>query len=194
MIKVVATEFDHDAWERTGLSWMRTVKSAGFHGIVIDKGISQAAKNTLKEVKFRVASYGESKVAPYSALLNELKENERCLWCAADYNLKDTEPFFTGVGLVATCDNSLPVDNMVMSIANIRRRAEAAGLIEQKVVPVHGSLLDTKLLCGGVEDWAGFVGYFEFLVTSSFLEARSAVDRMALNLYAANFPGKLTTV
>jgi hypothetical protein len=193
MQKFVATVFDGESWDKHGLPWVRAAKSTGYHGLIIDNGLSEEAKSKVLELKFRLVPQGSAKTRHFAALVDSLKEGEQCFLCPVDHDFKsaDLDSYFAGPGLVCACEGEWHLPNAVLPIANIYRRADATRLIEEKVIPVYGSTLDTRLMCGDLEAWAGFVGYYNFLLHSAFLEAWLEVDRMALNLYAAHFPGRV---
>ena len=196
MQKFYATVFNSESWDKHGLQWVRAAKSTGYHGLIIDNGLSEEAKGKVLELKFRLVPQGDAKTRHFAALVDNLKEGEQCLLCPVDYGFDDPELFFAqssyaAPGLVCACEGEVHLPNAVLPIANIHKRAEAARLIEEKVISVYGSTLDTRLICGDSEAWTGFVGYYNFLLHSTFLEARLEVDRIALNLYAAHFPGRV---
>jgi hypothetical protein len=203
MQKVIATEFDEGSWGIYGLQWARSVKSAGYSGLVIDRGLPQQAKDKLSELKFRIVSYAEA--GSFAALTANMEEEDRCMWCPPDFDFwHGGEPKFEryfagdlsakpgcriGSGLACECVTNLSLVDLVMPIANIYKRADAALLIEK-----NGPVLSSRLICGGLEDWAKFTGYFVFLVKTAFLEARPMFEMTALNLYAASFKGCVVTI
>lgn len=184
---MMATRFDQVAWDSGGIQWARSVKSGGHLGLVIDDGLEESALSKLADLNFRVAKM--EKQGFHSAVLSAMGEGERCVACQGDF--KVAESFFAGPGLICLTDAGAAVSGIVLAVSNIFRRAEVARLIEERIVPAYGHPLTATVVGGDMEAWAGFVGYYQYLLHSSFLENRPGVDGVALNMYAANFPGRV---
>lgn len=189
MLRVLATELDGDSWPKHGLQWVRSVKSAGCSGLIIDGGLPPDALELTADLRFQVL-----KGSAYGIITRLVKDNERCLLCPCDFNFKGLDSFFAGEGIVCSKENDLSLSNIVMPIANIQKRVEAAKLLEDKVIPTYGCLLSSQFISGNWEAWSQLKGYFDFLFNSSvgFLEARAGIETIVLNLYAANFPGRVS--
>lgn len=185
MRKMVCTHLSPETWEAHGVAWVRSAKAAGYSGLVVGHGLPPQAVEKLNELRFQLVSEG----TPYAALAANLKPGEVGLLCPPDFDFAQADDLFKdGMACAGGCD--LPVASLVLPIANIRKRAEAAKLIEEKVIAVYGGLFDPRLACGGQDDWAGFSGFYDFLA-NSYLEKRMAAATVAMNLYAASFPGRV---
>jgi hypothetical protein len=185
MRKVVCTELDGRSWEPHGITWMRAVKSAGYAGLVVDKGLPAAAKDKLTDLKFDVMDG----MSPYAALASHLQPGE--VGFVSDPDKLAQVVFHERLA----CGRSdLSLASLVLPIPNIWRRAKMADVIEEKVIAAHGGLFDPRLACGRQEDWADFSGFYEFLLSNLYIEGRRGADIVAMNIFASYFPGRVSTI
>lgn len=193
MQKVLSADFNAARWERHGVNWMRSAKAKGYVGLVLDYGLPAEAKAKISELKFRCVSPVPGPYGKYFSIANSLKEGEKCLSAPVDFEVKND--FFDDDRLACCPDKNANLAGMVVPIVRLKKRAEAANIVEQTILPAHGSLLDTTYLCADRRNWLLLCGLLSFFVGSEFLDVRCKDhERIVLNLFATYFPARVKVI
>mgnify|MGYP003475864765 CR=1 FL=1 len=179
-MKIIASEFDAQSWDRYGVNWLRAVKSRGYSPLLVGQFVSAL------KVRMVTPAHKRGGIFDYYRTVSEILEpGDVCATVPVDYDFK-TDVFEPNHP--PGFEPSLPLMNMVLPIRNLKKRVEAAVLLEQTVLNTWGNLLDPRVFCADASGWKKFVGYFDFLAESEFIDMRYvSVEKIVFNLYFAYF-------
>jgi len=186
MSYVVATYMNIDAWNKTGVNWLRKAKSAGLTGFIVGDGLPPEADIKAKELAFKVVpiivKFGDER-DKYRTVAEEIKKGQRCLF--VNHNITPKGGLSEAREITCNRDESLDLLEVVSLIRNLQDRAKAVELIRDKIISVHQGLLSTKSVLGTWDFWNSLIAFYDYLQEINYLDRRASYNELAFNLYVA---------
>lgn len=185
MLKVLSASFDSVSFERYGSNWMRSAKSKGYVGLVLDCGLTQSFRTKISDLKFRCVSVGNSIEEKCKAISGALSDKEKCLYVQPDFDFKD-EGFFEDEKMVFRPGTG-KIAHRVFPIVSLHKRAEVANVVEKS-----GVMSDPQAICAGPLDWQLLAGVFGLFVGNGFIDVRWAgYEGIVLDIFASYFTERI---
>ncbi len=177
----VATVFDEKLWDLHGVTWCRTVKSHGYTGVILDRGIPQEARDKADQLKFQIVpvekKYGSIWDA-FAAFVPQIKAGDSWIFLRTP-SIKISQDIASSDVLTCRVTKN-EVD--VSGLAALHERVKYAALLADK------TNYTAEIIGGGFYGWNSFLGFYDFLVATQLLDASGDASAFVLNLFSIYFP------
>jgi hypothetical protein len=181
-MEYVVTVFDEKLWDAHGSAWCRSVKSHGYTGVVLDCGITDAAKEKAKQLNFRVYPVKDKRGNNLDVFLAFVPQIE------------------TGESWLYLCDPTTKIENLhsqdalvcldqkgdieVSCLTSLQDRVKYKTLLKNSSEVNYAS----DIIGGGLYGWTAFLGFYDFLLTTQLLDSSGDATEFALNVFSIYFP------
>lgn len=185
MSYVASTFFDADTWNKFGLNWVRSAKSASLDCLIIGDELPEEAISKINELKFRhvpIIKKFKNKCNIEYTLIQNLDKNTRCLWTKPEILPKSG--IVTNSDLVCGYTN-LVVQDLASAVINLYDRAAMIESLNEQIQKVHGRFLSSDFMLGTYDFWNGFFGCKAYLFGKKYLENNGQIDDLVLNFFVA---------
>jgi hypothetical protein len=182
MSYIVATYMDIDAWNKTGVNWLRKAKSAGLTGFVIGNNLPSEAVAKAKELGFEIYPIVNER-DKFQVIVENIQKDQRCLLVNSDVTPKADLPETKEV----TCykDESLDLFDILIPVKNLQDRSKSYSLLLNEIINVHEGLLSCNCILGTWEFWNSFNSFHNYLQERNSIDKQSSYGDLALNLHIA---------
>jgi hypothetical protein len=186
---ILITDFDKSSWDKHGANWLAWAHCTG-QPVVVDYGVPNIRGLVDDDV---IVIKGKEHSSRLFGIMSSLRtELDSGLWAysSAGRQLDNTGRNWPKNKLRASTKKS-DVAGLVIPIVSLESRAWFGGLLEKEVREKIGAFYTSEFLVGPTNIWDFFHGFFDYSLSSGFVEPHGQVDDLATNLFALMYESYL---
>lgn len=180
---IASTFFDEEKWDRFGLNWIRSAKSASLEALIIGSNLPESAQIKIKEYNYKLVPV-ENKFKTdcnfHYTLVKSLQKGQRCLWTKPD--LLPKAGFETDADIF--CSHSdISINDLVSPVINLYDRAAMVVSLQNNLEKKYGKYLSSNFMLGTSDFWNGIFGCRAYLFEKGYLQGSGHSDDLVLNFF-----------
>ena len=180
---LVSTFLDEESWEKFGLNWLRSAKSASLQALIIGKNLPEVAQQKIQELNYKfvpVENKFKTDCNFHYTLSRNLEKGQRCLWTRPD--LLPKAGFETDADVTCSYSN-ININDLVSPVINLYDRAAMIQSLQQNIEKIHGKYLSSNYMLGTSDFWNGLFGCRAYLFERGYLQGSGHSDDLVLNFF-----------